>query len=115
MDLQLTNKVALVTGSTAGIGFAIGAGLAAEGAKVIINGRSETRVDEAIAMIRQKHPQARLAACAGDLSDAEAAQRVTNDFPTRSTFWSTTLASTTPSLSKRSRITNGTKLLKPIS
>ena len=81
MDLQLTNKVALVTGSTAGIGFAIGAGLAAEGAKVIINGRSEKRVDEAIAMIRQKHPQARLAACAGDLSDAEAAQRVTTDFP----------------------------------
>jgi NAD(P)-dependent dehydrogenase (short-subunit alcohol dehydrogenase family) len=40
MDLQLTNKVALVTGSTAGIGFAIGAGLAAEEAKVIINGRS---------------------------------------------------------------------------
>ena len=81
MDLQLTNKVALVTGSTAGICFAIGAGLAAEGAKVIINGRSEKRVGEAIAMIRQKHPQARLAACAGDLSDAEAAQRVTTDFP----------------------------------
>ena len=81
MDLQLTNKVVLVTGSTAGFGFAIGAGLAAEGAKVIINGRSEKRVDEAIAMIRQKHPQARLAACAGDLSDAEAAQRVTTDFP----------------------------------
>jgi len=81
MDLQLTNKVALVTGSTAGIGFAIGAGLAAEGAKVIISGRSEKRVGEAIAMIRQKHPQARLAACAGDLSDAEVAQRVTTDFP----------------------------------
>jgi NAD(P)-dependent dehydrogenase (short-subunit alcohol dehydrogenase family) len=55
--------------------------LAAEGAKVIIKGRSEKRVDEAIAMIRQKHPQARLAACAGDLSDAEVAQRVTTDFP----------------------------------
>jgi len=81
MDLQLTSKVALVTGSTAGIGFAIGAGLAAEGAKVIISGRSEKRVGEAIATIRQKHPQARLAPCAGDLSDAEVAQRVTTDFP----------------------------------
>jgi NAD(P)-dependent dehydrogenase (short-subunit alcohol dehydrogenase family) len=81
MDLQLTNKVALVTGSTAGIGFAIGAGLAAEGAKVIINGRSETRVREAIAMIRQKHPEAKLAACADDLSGPEAAQRVITDFP----------------------------------
>jgi NAD(P)-dependent dehydrogenase (short-subunit alcohol dehydrogenase family) len=114
MDLHLTNKVALVTGSTAGIGFAIGAGLAAEGAKVIINGRSEKRVGEAIAMIRQKHPQARLAACAGDLSGAEVAQRVTTDFP-QVDIWSTTLAFTTPSLSKRSRITNGMELLKPIS
>ena len=41
MDLQLENKVALVTGSTAGIGFAIAAELAAEGARVILNGRSE--------------------------------------------------------------------------
>ena len=57
MDLQLKGKVALVTGSTAGIGLAISSSLAGEGATVIINGRSEKRVADAIATIRQKHPQ----------------------------------------------------------
>jgi NAD(P)-dependent dehydrogenase (short-subunit alcohol dehydrogenase family) len=67
LDLQLKGRIALVTGSTAGIGFAIVSGLAAEGAAVIINGRSEIGVADAIARIRQKHPQATLEACAGDL------------------------------------------------
>ena len=49
MDLQLTNKKALVTGSTAGIGFAIASLLAQEGATVVVNGRSQGRVDEAVA------------------------------------------------------------------
>ena len=47
MDLQLTNKKALVTGSTAGIGFAIASLLAQEGAAVVVNGRSQGRVEEA--------------------------------------------------------------------
>ncbi len=50
MNLQLENKFALVTGSTAGIGFAIAKALAAEGARVIVNGRSEARVTEVIAV-----------------------------------------------------------------
>ena len=45
MDLQLNNKTALVTGSTAGIGLAIAEGLAREGATVWINGRTQPRVD----------------------------------------------------------------------
>ena len=52
MDLQLTNKTAVVTGSTAGIGFAIASLLAQEGAAVVVNGRSQKRVDEAIEHIR---------------------------------------------------------------
>ena len=44
MDLQLTNKKALVTGSTAGIGFAVASLLAQEGAAVVVNGRSQRRV-----------------------------------------------------------------------
>jgi NAD(P)-dependent dehydrogenase (short-subunit alcohol dehydrogenase family) len=44
MNLQLENKLALVTGSTAGIGFAIAKALAAEGARIIVNGRTEARV-----------------------------------------------------------------------
>jgi NAD(P)-dependent dehydrogenase (short-subunit alcohol dehydrogenase family) len=80
VDLQLKNKIALVTGSTAGIGFAIGSGLAGEGATVIINGRTEQRVGEAIAKIHQRNPQANLEACAGDLSTADIVQRVVRRF-----------------------------------
>jgi len=80
MDLQLKGKVALVSGSTAGIGLAIGSSLAGEGATVIINGRSVKRVGDAIATIRQKHPQARLEACAGDLSTTAATEHVADQF-----------------------------------
>lgn len=51
MDLQLKDKLALVTGSTAGIGYAIAKQLAHEGAKVIVNGRTQQRVDEAVKSI----------------------------------------------------------------
>src|SRR3989441_6012104 len=81
MDLQLTGKLALVTGSTAGIGLAIGSTLAGEGATVIINGRSEKRVTEAIQKIRQKHPQGKLEALIGDLSKVEAVKQATSRFP----------------------------------
>ncbi|HWH70035.1 MAG TPA: SDR family oxidoreductase [Candidatus Sulfotelmatobacter sp.] len=81
MNLELTNKLALVTGSTAGIGFAIAKALAAEGAKVILNGRSETRVAEAIASLRAAIPNARLEPLALDLSKSEAAAATTQRFP----------------------------------
>ena len=81
MDLQLKGKIALVTGSTGGIGLAIGARLAGEGARVIITGRSENRVADAIASIRQKNPQAQLEAYTGDLSRAETAERIAGRFP----------------------------------
>ena len=81
MNLQLENKLALVTGSTAGIGFAIAKALAAEGARVIINGRGEKRVTEAIAAIRADNPSATLEALALDLSKAGAAMEATRRFP----------------------------------
>lgn len=81
MDLQLTDKLALVSGSTAGIGLAIATSLAAEGARVIVNGRTEARVAEAIASIRAKHPSAKLEAFAGDLSTASAAEELARRFP----------------------------------
>ena len=71
MNYQLENKVALVTGSTAGIGLAIAEALAAEGAKVIINGRTDDRVAQAIKKIHAAHPNAKLEAFAGDFSDPE--------------------------------------------
>jgi NAD(P)-dependent dehydrogenase (short-subunit alcohol dehydrogenase family) len=81
MDLQLSDKLALVTGSTAGIGLAIGWALAGEGATVIINGRSEKRVAEAIQKIREKHPYSKLEALIGDLSKVEAVKQATSRFP----------------------------------
>src|SRR5258708_5985332 len=71
MNYQLENKTCLVTGSTAGIGLAIATAIAGEGAEVIINGRTDDRVAEAIDHIRKKHPKAKLKAFAGDLSKAE--------------------------------------------
>src|SRR5713101_6996533 len=80
MDLQLSGKLALVTGSTAGIGLAIGSTLAGEGATVILNGRSKKRVTDAVEKIRQEHPHAKLESFVGDLSSVEAFKQVTSSF-----------------------------------
>ena len=81
MDLQLENKLALVSGSTAGIGFAIAKALAAEGARVIINGRTEPRVAQAISALRTSAPKAELESFALDLSQAGAAAEAAKRFP----------------------------------
>jgi len=81
MNYHLDHKLCLVTGSTAGIGFAIAEALAGEGAKVIINGRTDDRVAEAINKIHAKHPKAKLEAFAGDLSKAEEVDEVYERFP----------------------------------
>jgi NAD(P)-dependent dehydrogenase (short-subunit alcohol dehydrogenase family) len=80
MDLKLDNRLALVTGSTAGIGFAIAETLAAEGARVIVNGRSQSGVDAAVAAIQKATGRAVLG-FAGDLSQTLAAETVVNAFP----------------------------------
>jgi NAD(P)-dependent dehydrogenase (short-subunit alcohol dehydrogenase family) len=81
MNLELENKLALVTGSTAGIGFAIAKALAAEGGRVIINGRSDKRVTEALAAIRKAVPMAKLEPLALDLATSEAAVEAAKRFP----------------------------------
>jgi NAD(P)-dependent dehydrogenase (short-subunit alcohol dehydrogenase family) len=68
MDLQLAGKTALVTGSTAGIGVAIAVGLAHEGARVIVNGRSEERVQAAIKNVQKRATSAIVEGFAGDLT-----------------------------------------------
>ena len=80
MDLKLQDKIALVTGSTAGIGYAIAAALAAEGATTIINGRSQASVDTAVAKL-QSAAEANIMGFAGDLSTAEAAQTLYAQHP----------------------------------
>jgi NAD(P)-dependent dehydrogenase (short-subunit alcohol dehydrogenase family) len=67
MDLQLTNKKALVTGSTAGIGFAIASLLAQEGAAVVVNGRSQGRIEEAVRRIKNENKDAKVTGLAADL------------------------------------------------
>jgi NAD(P)-dependent dehydrogenase (short-subunit alcohol dehydrogenase family) len=71
MNYQLQDKRCLVSGSTAGIGLAIAAALAAEGAEVIINGRTDDRVAGAMASITKTTPNAKLHAFAGDLSSMD--------------------------------------------
>jgi len=81
MNLELDGKLALVTGSTAGIGLAIAKGLAAEGARVVVNGRTEARVKAACDAIHGAYPAARLEGLAADLSRADAAQTAVERFP----------------------------------
>jgi len=72
MNLELTDKTALISGSSKGIGFAIANQLAAEGARVIVNGRSEGAVNRALEQIRQATPTANVDSFVGDLSKSEA-------------------------------------------
>jgi len=76
MDLQLKDKLAVVTGSTAGIGYAIAEALAREGARVVVNGRTQAAVSEAVAKIGQG-----ALAFAGDLSDAGQAAELARKYP----------------------------------
>ncbi len=75
MNLQLEGKTALVTGSTAGIGLAIAAALAKEGASVIVNGRTQERVDKAVSAIGAAH------GIAADLGSDAGVRAVITRFP----------------------------------
>jgi NAD(P)-dependent dehydrogenase (short-subunit alcohol dehydrogenase family) len=81
MDLQLSGKVALVSGSTAGIGYAIAEALAREGAGVIVNGRTQASVESALAKLEAAASKGALLGFAGDLSTTEAAAGVAHRYP----------------------------------
>ena len=76
MDLQLENRHALVTGSTGGIGFAIARGLAAEGARVTLTGRTQASVDAALARLRDSVDKAQADGIAADCATAAGAEAV---------------------------------------
>jgi NAD(P)-dependent dehydrogenase (short-subunit alcohol dehydrogenase family) len=80
MDLQLEGKRALVSGSTAGIGFAIAEALAREGARVVINGRTEPAVSAARSALKAS-TSGEIEGFAGDLGTAEAADALAASFP----------------------------------
>ena len=81
MDIQLKGKKVLVTGSTAGIGFASARAFSAEGASVIINGRTQERVDNAIREIRKLQPSADLSGVASDVSNAAGCAKLIQAVP----------------------------------
>ena len=81
MNLNLTDKTALISGSTKGIGIAIATQFAHEGARVIVNGRSNSAITEALAQIRRAVPEARVESFAGDLSTAESVEALLLQFP----------------------------------
>jgi len=80
MDLKLNGKLALVTGSTAGIGFAIAQALANEGARIIVNGRTQASVDRVVDHLGPSTGGAVLG-FAGDLTRAADAEALAERFP----------------------------------
>ena len=76
MNLDIEGKRALITGSTAGIGFAIARGLAAEGSRVVLTGRTQASVDAALARLWADLPKAAAEGVAADCATAEGAQQL---------------------------------------
>ncbi len=76
MNIDLSGKKALVTGSTSGIGFAIAKGLAQSGAEVIVNGRTQTNVDKAVAALLKAEPKAKVRGVPGDVSIPEGCEQL---------------------------------------
>ena len=81
MDLGLKGKTAVVSGSTAGIGLAIAAALAREGARTVVNGRTQARVDAALATLKDSVPSAEFVGVAADLGTEAGADALLNAVP----------------------------------
>lgn len=81
MKIDLSGKVALVTGSTSGIGFAIAKGLAECGAEVVLNGRSEATLNNAVQKLQQAVPGVALRGAVADLSTTEGVDTLLNTVP----------------------------------
>ena len=81
MDLKIKSKTALVTGSTAGIGFAIAKALANEGASVVINGRTSKRVNSAVAELIQETGNKNITGIAADFADNKQVQQLIDRLP----------------------------------
>jgi NAD(P)-dependent dehydrogenase (short-subunit alcohol dehydrogenase family) len=76
VNIDLSGKRAVISGSTAGIGYAIACGLAGAGAHVILNGRTESRVDEALRRLRAEVANASAEGVAADLGTREGTEAV---------------------------------------
>jgi NAD(P)-dependent dehydrogenase (short-subunit alcohol dehydrogenase family) len=81
MNIDLKGRKAIITGSTAGIGRAAAEGLARAGASVVVNGRGNARVDEAVRQMQQAFPESDISGVAADLSTAEGAKALIAQAP----------------------------------
>jgi NAD(P)-dependent dehydrogenase (short-subunit alcohol dehydrogenase family) len=81
MDLQLNEKRALVSGSTAGIGYAIAEALAREGAHVIVNGRTPQRVADAVEKLKGAGLPGKVEGFAGDLGTSDGVSQIVARYP----------------------------------
>ena len=81
MKIDLSGKTALITGSTSGIGNAIARGLAAAGAEVVVNGRTQGRVDAAVAAMAKAMPGARVRGVAADVATAAGCKTLAEALP----------------------------------
>lgn len=81
MDLKISDKTAFISGSTAGIGFAIAKRLAKEGATVIINGRSQEAVDKAVAELKAATDNSNVSGIAADFYQVEEINNLLNQLP----------------------------------
>jgi NAD(P)-dependent dehydrogenase (short-subunit alcohol dehydrogenase family) len=81
MNINLSGKTALVTGSTSGIGHAIAKGLAATGASVVVNGRTQAKVDAAAAALAKAVPGSKVRGVAADVSTAEGCKALVAALP----------------------------------
>lgn len=81
MDLQLKNKTAFISGSTAGIGYAIAESLLKEGAHVIINGRSQETIDTAIEQLKKDTGNHAVTGIAADFAKAEEVNKLIESLP----------------------------------
>lgn len=81
MRIDLSGKTALITGSTAGIGFAIAQGLASAGASVVLNGRTQARVDEAVARLNDAVNGANVRGVAADLATSDGCETLLSQIP----------------------------------
>jgi NAD(P)-dependent dehydrogenase (short-subunit alcohol dehydrogenase family) len=81
MDLQLDGKRVLVSGSTAGIGYAIAEALAREGAQVIVNGRTQARVDAAVQKLNGAEVKGKVEGFAADLGTSDGVNQIVSKYP----------------------------------
>lgn len=81
MDLKIANKIALITGSTQGIGFATAKKLCQEGVNVILNGRTKEKVDLAVKKLKDEFPHLNIIGIEADLKDNEGCNKLINNIP----------------------------------